>query len=303
MIEKSKKDFILARLKLAQSLLEESDLLLRHTNSEKNGEKRWFHPIHEREALVSYLLLTCFDYLGQKKGFINFLGWLKSKKQQHVSERNDAIGQIPPDSSPEKTAGILLGRYEELYSVKNAFYGGIKNLPEDAKRKLLSSLRISNCPDYGSKPNTSFPSYPLKENEELEKIKLNYIYEKRNKFTHRLEQYQTCSLPHIENRSCWLAEINNSKLIYKSLSNQESRPLKEGGAMIYSISGWPFILFDVIYMAIGINFDRTSINLKFNVILLNNMYPNIYLELNEIEHTRLKNYKLLEKESWDSYKK
>lgn len=60
MIEKSKKDFILARLKLAQSLLEESDPSLRHTNSEKNDEKIWFHPVHEREALVSYLLLTCF---------------------------------------------------------------------------------------------------------------------------------------------------------------------------------------------------------------------------------------------------
>lgn len=297
MIEESRKEFIIARLKLAQSLLEESDFLLRHIKSDMNTEKWWLHPIHEREALVSYLLLTCFDYLGQKKGYINFFSWLKSKKIQHVLERKDGIGKIPPDSLPEKIAGILLEHYEELYSVKNAFYGGIKNLPEVAKRKLLSSVSISDCPNYGSKPNTSFPSYPLEENEELEKIKLKYVYEKRNKFTHRLEQYQACSLPHIENCSRWLAEINNSKLIYKSLSNQESRPLKEGGAMIYSISGWPFILFEVIYMAIGINFDRTLINLRFNITLRNSMNPNICLELNEVEHARLKDYELLEKES------
>jgi hypothetical protein len=57
---------IFSGLRLAQQLLEESDGLTGRNGYDLNGKKWWFHPRHEREALVVYLLLTCFDKLGQR---------------------------------------------------------------------------------------------------------------------------------------------------------------------------------------------------------------------------------------------
>lgn len=298
----TKEEFITSRLKLAQSLLEEADLLLRHIKVDRKSKKWWLHPMHEREALVSYLLLTCFDLLGQQEDYLSFNDWLRSKKKKHIEERNDAFKNIPEKSSQAEAALKLSNHYNELYGVKKSFYNGIKNLPADAKNQLLSSVRVSRSPKYGSKPNTTFPSYPFEENEETERIKLKFIYDKRNNFTHKLEQFQKNSIASIENRSCWWAEIEDSKLRYLTASHQSVTRLEKGGAVIKSISGWPFVLFKVLYKSIGVDFDITDIDVRFYVTLINRNTPKTRGTLNEVKHKKLKDYISLEKEFWEIFK-
>jgi hypothetical protein len=44
----------------------------------KVGEKGWTHPWKYFDALRNYLLLTCFDLLGQPSEFKDFQSWLQS---------------------------------------------------------------------------------------------------------------------------------------------------------------------------------------------------------------------------------
>lgn len=303
-IEPKKNEFIFARLRLAQSILEESDALEGWTGYDLNRMERGFHPRHEREALVTYLLLTCFDYLGQGKGFMTFAGWLKSKKQSHTLERNSVIDTLQPDTAQLDAACALADRYQFLYGVRNAFCQGINNLPEEVRQKLFSSVSLSFNPEYGMHgPNVSTPGYPLQDEMLARDLKLKYLYQRRNRFTHRLEQLVSLSTPilsltaHGQNGSSWAAEIRDSRLSYWGIDS-ESVPLATGGAYFYSVREWPFVLFEVLYSAIGVTFERTSIRLKFQVRFFNSSEPLKVVTLDGVEHALLKDIHSLEEYAW-----
>ena len=93
-ISRETEDFIHARLILAQELLEESDRL-EGIQAYKFCTEKLTHARHEREALVVYLLLTCFDRLGQTQGkHISFQNWLESKKEPYTSQKSVALKQL-----------------------------------------------------------------------------------------------------------------------------------------------------------------------------------------------------------------
>ena len=50
--KKETNEFVFARLRLAQQLIEESDHLEGRNGYDFGSEQWWFHPRHEREALV-----------------------------------------------------------------------------------------------------------------------------------------------------------------------------------------------------------------------------------------------------------
>ena len=91
MISVETKEIIFSRLRLAQQLLEESDHLAGIDGNDFHGKEYGFHPRHEREALVVYLLLTCFDKLGQKQNFTTFDNWLKDQGVRVVDFRSRAL--------------------------------------------------------------------------------------------------------------------------------------------------------------------------------------------------------------------
>ena len=160
-VEAEVSELVRSRLRLAQSILEESDALEGRSGYELDQWERGFHPRHEREALVTYLLLTCFDYLGQKRKFITLADWIKSKKPHHASERCRALESLQPNATHIDAACALADEYHRLYGVNNAFTQGINNLPETARQLLLASVVVSICPEYGIHgPNVSTPAYP-----------------------------------------------------------------------------------------------------------------------------------------------
>jgi len=302
-IKTENSEFVLARLHLAQAILEESDLLPGLTGYNYDNDKWWLHQRHEREALVIYLLLTCFDRLGQDKRFTTLQDWLNSKKKHHTLERNSVLDPLSPEAAPLDTARALADRYQSLYGVRNAFCQGIDSLPGEARQRLFSSVRLSFNPKHGMHgPNVSTPGYPL-EDEELEHdLKLRYLYDKRNRFTHRLDQHHRSSTPFMSERcfpggSSWAVMIRDSRLSYWGV-HQEHVPLKSGGAYVYTAADWPFILFEVLYSAIEVQFDRTLIKLNFQVRFINSKMPETVGVWDGVEHSRLKDFHSLADEYW-----
>ncbi|MFO0017172.1 MAG: hypothetical protein ACK52U_11530 [Synechococcaceae cyanobacterium] len=143
---------------------------------ELNGD-RGYHPRHEREALVNYLLLTCIDKLGQNnQGFISLADWLQSKKVEHVSERQLILDSQAHDSPFDAKLRCLCEGYHRLYGVRNTFFAGIDSLSASGKHALLGSVHVGTVPDHGKfGPLTATQCYPLPESaqkQELQKVSL-----------------------------------------------------------------------------------------------------------------------------------
>lgn len=295
--------FVLARLQLAQALLEESDALPGRAGYNFCSEQDWWrHSRHEREALVNYLLLTCFDRLGQERRFTTFQDWLKSNRPEHERERQQALSTLKAAIPPLESALVLANHYQALYGVRNAFYRGIENLPVELQDKLMSSITIGFDPIYGTLgPNTSTCSYPLNDDVLERQLKLKYLYEKRNRFTHRLEQHYVASSPLAsrgDSGPSWRALIEDSRLMYLS-GDQEVVRLPKGGAHVYS-TAWPFSLFETLHAAVHSKFHRTEIKLRFEVQLYNCKVPSVVITT-EVDHGQLKEFRTLESQLWEQH--
>jgi hypothetical protein len=57
--------------------------------------------------------------------------------------------------------------------------------------------------------------------------------------------------------------VSDGKVNYSGV-NQEVKD-----KYVYTLSDWPFVLFEVLYSALGEEFDRTSIKLKFFIKVIN----------------------------------
>lgn len=271
-----------ARLLLAQKLLEESDKL---PNAEgyviTNCDDGVFHPRHEREALVVYLLLTCFDLLGQNEKFLTFPDWLNSKKNNHVNERKEALDQLNDSKnvSHVDAAKKLHEHYISLYGVRNSFENGINKLSDYEKEKLLSTVDVSLLPKEALDPankNTSFPGIKIVDSHKEYRLKIKYLFGMRNAFTHKLKQRNFLSIPSMsefglnnfpdqippEEKASWTIFISGGKVTYGG-AHQE----RVDGKYSFTLQDWPFVLFDVLNSAIGDSFDRTQIKLRFSVLI------------------------------------
>ncbi|WMD19658.1 hypothetical protein RAS12_24025 [Achromobacter seleniivolatilans] len=273
---------IKARLHLAQRILEDSDSLPGW--SFNPNVDNFAHERHEREALTEYLLLTCFDKLGQHRDFMPFANWINSQKSQAKSERAAALESLRNQQDccdPEAMTRVLLKRHSELYGVGAAFEAGIEHLPEVARAHLLDAIRVSKLPPEAKvNLNTSYPSKPIDDPKEEHRLKVRYLYSRRNSFTHNLAQFLGASTPMLSAwplngqtvtpetvapGASWSVYVIDKSLAYGGTPS-ERRPYGEDELLNFTLRGWPFVLFEVLYYAIDIPFDRTSINLKFSVM-------------------------------------
>jgi hypothetical protein len=273
---KDKPSLIRARLILAQKLLEESDTLPGFEGYNFKDPGNWaLHERHEREALVVYLLLTCFDLLGQSQKHVDFMKWLTSKKSELVEERRIAAEIIRSENGDcFDQAKFLFEHYNRHHGATSAFYSGIEQLPHSARQRLLSTVSVvgrdprSLNPEY---KNTSFPGIPLEDEEKKITLQKKYLYSLRNAFTHQLSQTHFSSIPLMSafpsrinlneelpsNGACWGIYIRKGKITYAGNHSDHTN------TYYYSLSDWPFVLFEVLYAALGEKFDRTTIKLKF----------------------------------------
>lgn len=284
----NKTSLIRNRLVLAQTLLEESDALPGFKGYETDANGKVHHPRHEREALVVYLLLTCLDLLGQSRPYLTFPQWLCSKKPEILREREkalDDLGVLP--ANPMECSGKIFDSYNLIYGATKAFFAGINELPTDVKAHLINSISIVGRDPQSLEPenkNASFPGIPINDEAKLEKLKLKYLYSLRNSFTHQLAQVHFSSMPsmtglvhnirktpHDAQMDCasWGVIVYDGEVIYGSHNEQDSK-------YSYKLSGWPFVLFEVLYAAIGEDFKREQIRLNMYVLVMGqHFYPSI----------------------------
>lgn len=132
----------------------------------------WSH----QTPLTVYLILTCFDLLGQPESWLDFENWLNSKKEKHIQERQQAFTFITNESDNIEQCINIHNYYTELYGMRRSFYRFITDiLPDKMKECLLASIDIS----IASLPPRSFDT---KNAGEKEKIK--YLFYIRNSYTH-----------------------------------------------------------------------------------------------------------------------
>lgn len=269
-ISKENKESILSRLLLAQSLLEDSEYIPPPEKVEVNvNQKR-----HEREALVIYLLLTCFETLGRNNEYIPFENWINSKKSNHKKERDFILSQNQANNIID-TIKLLLDHHKSLYGVSNSFRNGIHTLNKNNKEILFSSINLGIVPNEAKiNKNISYPTSTIGDIDKEIELKTNYLYKLRNEFTHSLKQQHVSSMPNQkiylsgligENESgAWPIFIFDKNKVLFGSTHSEVRS-SDIGDISYSINNWPFILFEVLHSEIGNKFDRTSIKLKYTI--------------------------------------
>lgn len=271
-MDKSK---VRARLILAQQLLEESDALPAgegYTVDTANSTVH--HSRHEREAVVNYLLLTCFDLLGQAHKYLTFYDWIISTKPDILEQHKSALeGLDVPTIGVIESTKVLHNHYNRLYGATKAFFAGINGLSPKARTHLLNSVSAARRNPESLKPenkNTSYPSLPIddKDQEAIEKLKTKMLYSLRNAFTHDLAQMHFSSNPMMaqvvnNNRpnaegASWGVSIIENKAYSPSHQVYEKK-------YVYDLREWPFVLFEVLYAAINEKFERTQIKLNMYI--------------------------------------
>lgn len=270
------------RLDLARDILEDSDKLPGHAAITDDGSPYLKHPRHDREALVIYLLLTCFDFLGQLNEYRTFKEWLESNSPEHEAQRGEVVCCLNGSEPPAELSLAFVKAYDRRFGVKNSFFEGIASLSQSGRDLLLNSIHIFEDKEWKQRSASTSVGVirSARSEEELRKLKHAYLFAKRNRFTHSLEQQDHLSAPRqsviglgffdedrlkrSDTGACWIASLSPAGLKYHC-SFWDKIPRRK--SLIFQVLDWPFVLFEVLYGQIGVSFDRTSLNLNFQVYL------------------------------------
>ena len=229
------------RLSLAKRILEQGEAL-RNPGLIQDQGAGWTHPYIQHDALINYLLLTCFDILGQSNEWLPFNSWLEAGRTKY--ERDEAAAQIPASAEPVEIAQRMYAEYQKMYGVKTSFYQFIdKVLTKEARERLLLSIRIEKK----EKGSSVIIDDPIK--------KKAFLYESRNLFTHHLKPTGSPA------RGVWpeIMMVKNNRLLwgYTHVRTQK--------AYFYSVRRWPFELFEIISNTIDQYIELYDFNLECRV--------------------------------------
>lgn len=167
-------------IKVNNRILLVQDLLAKINNADN------FLQVYMYPGLITYLVLTCFDQLGQPvSGWIFFPDWIKSSKlesevQKSIAKVNDRYS----DELFEIKCSALYGEYHSIYGVKNSFYRFINEiLPQNISRRLLDNILVERWNEKGRMPD--------KGNQEDDVLKKKWLFKTRNDYTHNLFTVET----------------------------------------------------------------------------------------------------------------
>lgn len=146
--------------------------LIRHT-----PEGGWTHPWKYFDSLRNYLLLTCFDLLGQPTEFKDFQSWLEAKSS--FDERAEVEKLILSGLNTFERAARIHRSYLQIHGARIAFLRFINEiLTAEERVALLYSVRIRRID-------------PVKNTEvdiiENDQSKVDWLYRIRSQYTHRAE--------------------------------------------------------------------------------------------------------------------
>lgn len=230
------------RLSLAKRILEQGEQL-RDPSLIQDKNDGWTHLYIHHEALVNYLLLTCFDILGQSNEWLPFNSWLQADRTK--CEREEAAALISHSATPVEIAQEMYAAYQSNYGVKTSFYRFIDEvLDEKARERLLFSVKIEQKLKNG---DLIVIKDPLR--------KKAFLYESRNLFTHYLLPTGSPA------RGVWTENliIKDGKLLwgYSHVRTKNNNS--------YSVRKWPFELFEIISNTIEQPIEIYDFNVECSV--------------------------------------
>lgn len=159
----------------------------------RNKKKEKVNPYYLYPQNATYLVLTGFDLLGQRNGWLDFKSWLKSKKKNHVEEKEQEIqnfSSIEDKSTFINEAEKLHSGYVKIYGVRNSFYNFIDSvIPKEYQTNLFNEVKAIRFPNY---PKLT----PSIMGDEVDKK--NWLYKTRNKFTHSVYSNESYFHPSVD---------------------------------------------------------------------------------------------------------
>lgn len=184
---------------------------------------------HRNTPLIIYLLLTCFDNLGQPDNWLSFGSWIKAKKEPYLTERNKITKEYELSEKLISLTEYMYESYNKIYSARTSFHNFMEEvLLEDSKNRLFDSIEIR---ERSLKPERKYlRSFSNKE-------KAQFLYKLRNDFTHKAQ-----FIPN--NYVFGRREGLNEKITFQEI-------VKKDKEITVSFTNWPYILEDIVIDGLG----------------------------------------------------
>jgi hypothetical protein len=188
----------------------------------------------QHDSLINYLLLTCFDVLGQQAPFVDFKKWLQSKKLS--DERQQALSTLAPNQMALDVTEALFDWYSCRYSVTKGFYRFIDEvITAGAKEALLASVAVVRVPQ-------------VEDPDQLVSMKKKFLYDLRNQFTHGAVTPTTVSRMD-DGARLEIVDVNEGGHRTRIPFRQALGKIDQEGS--YFVADWPFVLYETVAGAVG----------------------------------------------------
>lgn len=199
------------------------------------------YPLYKNyHGLKIYLALTCFDILGQTEEWLDFNSWLICKKINIVKERNSIIDNIVFCNPPHYIVKVQ-NEYNKLYGVKNSFFYFVNHIISEENRNILFES-ISNQEIISEskilEDGTYIPAIGGGNITLTDELKLKFLFQLRNSFTHKGIAYGTDIGATFDINS--YDELRDNKPIYHSFGIHVEKI--KGKTIVWCVRRWPFLL-------------------------------------------------------------
>jgi len=226
------------RLKLVKHVIEHD-----HPPAAPSGPPG-MHPYSQHDSLANYLLLTCFDVLGQRPDFVGFDCWLTAANR--AKERELAVASCAGTDILQNARDVRAW-YNKRYGVGQAFKRGLLEVVRAADRAELFSglMHLKGNGVYGDSSDAH---------------KANWMFQLRNGFTHGAEI--SMKPRNFDGARFAYASYPDGKVVGK-YAYEPLHTGKPNSRNHYSVVDWPFILYKCV--AHAIDEDCPDFDVKYRV--------------------------------------
>lgn len=229
------------RICTVKKLIENRDLFYFDVKDRYVNKFQVTNPYVHYSGLKNYLLLTCFDILGQNLEWKDFNSWLNSKSKK--SEREKIFEKHKYLEFSERIKKVN-EEYLLIYGVRRSFDNFVLNhLSEENRKKLYNSIKAQKkVRDSEYIPGKGIRVGGSEKIEISDSEKLKLLFKVRNSFTHKGVPIGSLSEISFEKASKILAVHNinftHSFVIYRELVKKEH--------LSYIFFGWPNLLIEIL---------------------------------------------------------
>ncbi len=252
-MDSNKKKLVEDRIQLVKQLNEAKSNFTGPDLSQRINHNTTTHLYKHYQGLRFYLLLTCFDILGQTEGWYSFNEWLYTNKSEPAKQERDLISKNAPSSGALKITKHMHSEYNKIYGARTSFNKFIDNVISEENRLKLFSSVTAIIGERGDKVGGLFLSGTEKDYDLSYKQKKDFLYSLRCDFTHEGISYGNPTggfLPHFDlegQHSLSSNESGTSPYISIEIYRKE---IKEE-IISFRVTRWPYVLIEIIESTIS----------------------------------------------------